>query len=43
MLRTRVGFIEPCLPSPADKPPAGANCTMAIASWRAAILLASAC
>ena len=24
-LRTRPGFIEPCLPSPADKPPLGAN------------------
>ena len=22
-LRTPVGFIEPCLPSPADKPPVG--------------------
>jgi len=24
-LRTSAGFIEPCLPSPADKPPSGSN------------------
>ena len=24
-MRTSAGFIEPCLPSPADKPPSGAN------------------
>jgi bifunctional non-homologous end joining protein LigD len=25
MLRTPARFIEPCLPSPADKPPSGSN------------------